>query len=478
MKWLESTIVWLFPPIMLEGTPWKRLWEEEERRSFVTTSRYVFPSVAIAYVAHFLFYDLPNDLQPVQYWLAFRTFIASAAALTALYYFKVQSDNNWYRVPAMITIWVICQSQAFVALWYGLESWVFCYIFVLGAVLALRLSAFKSLLFVLFTLSTQGMVLVEAGVPVTYIFTGSIVCVVMSLITRATYLNEVRSFKLNQENIAAQKQIIELNIEFSERIRSFIPRVIADRLETLVEKGRMSVIEASIEVLSPSRKHVACLFTDIRGFTQGSKNLQKFVGQSVIPEVKLCSDAVESYEGIPRKIGDLVFAYFDSDYPEINAMRALASGLEIARRNQDLNETYSEESIRRYVLISTGEAIVGNLGGLDSSIEITALGNPVNLLSRLDELTKDDALASKIRFNEIVLSPDAYEEIRAHVDMVEVREICLADICLQVRDFPEVRSVYIVQAIDENIRRCRDWLATVCAQNPSDRIGKRRLFAA
>jgi len=478
MKWLESMIVWLFPPIMLEGTPWKRLWEDEERKSFLTTSRYVFPSVGIAYIAHFLFYDLPNGLEPVQYWLAFRLFIASAAAITALYYFRSGGESGWYRLPAMLTIWIICQSQAFVALWYGLESWVFCYIFVLGAVLALRLSAFKSLIFVLFTLWTQGLVLVRADVPFTYIFTGSIVCIVMSLITRATYLNEVRSFKLNQENVAAQKQIIELNIEFAERIRSFIPRVIANRLEALVEKSRMSVIEASIEVLSPRRKHVACLFTDIRGFTQGSKNLRTFVGKSVIPEVQLCSDAVEDFEGIPRKIGDLVFAYFDSEESELNAIRALSSGLEIARRNRDLNETSSEEQIRRYVLISTGEAIVGNLGGLDSSIEITALGSPVNLLSRLDELTKEYALANRINYNEILLSSDAFAELERYLELVNVRRVSLEQLGLSVRDFPEEKVVFIVPADDENIRRCQDWLGDRDARESNETSGRDRLFAA
>ena len=40
------------------------------------------------------------------------------------------------------------------------------------------------------------------------------------------------------------------------------------------------------------------------------------------------------------------------------------------------------------MLIANGDAIVGNLGGYGSPVETAALGSPVNLLSRIDEITK------------------------------------------------------------------------------------------
>jgi class 3 adenylate cyclase len=268
------------------------------------------------------------------------------------------------------------------------------------------------------------------------------------MVVRSSLLSEVNSFLLGQENIAAQKKIIELNLDFAERIRSFIPRVIAQRLENYVEKERMTVLEASIEVLAPRKMDVACLFSDIRDFTQGSKELDEFISQSVIPEVKACSDAIEDQHGIPRKIGDLIFAYFDDQNIETNLLRAVTSGMEIAKLNHDMNATSSSVNIKRYVLISCGEAIVGNIGGLDSSIEITALGSTVNYLSRVDELTKHEKIQCRLGPGDLVLCDRSSEVLGRLAPDIEQNRI---DLCnLNIRDFPEVRSIYCVKPTDAN----------------------------
>ena len=57
------------------------------------------------------------------------------------------------------------------------------------------------------------------------------------------------------------------------------------------------------------------------------------------------------------------------------------------------------------MLIANGDAIVGNLGGYDSSIEITALGSPVNLLSRIDEITKLPRFREVVRESDLVFCP-------------------------------------------------------------------------
>ena len=152
--------------------------------------------------------------------------------------------------------------------------------------------------------------------------------------------------------------------EYTERVKSFIPRVIAERLTDLMEKGRLSVVEASIEALKAKKKTVSCLFTDIRGYTQGSKNIDSFVSGSVMPEVTACSDAIESLQGIPRKVGDLIFAYFDDDSVVTNVTRSLLAGIEVSRINKSVNATLGSVEIRRYILISTGEALVGKLWGI------------------------------------------------------------------------------------------------------------------
>lgn len=451
------------------------MWNEKDRESFLFTAKVFYPIAAIVYILHFFFYDLPNQLEPIESWFIFRATMAAVALVTFAFYLTPLRNLRWYKVPAIVACWCFCQAQAYVALWHGRESWIFCFVLIAVAVASLRLSALVSAIFVGLVVATQAPVLIEANISETYIFTGAMVALVFTVVVRSSYLQEIQTFLINQENIAAQKKIIELNLDFSERIRSFIPRVIAERMEDFVERARMTVLEASIEVLAPKKQDVACLFSDIRGFTQGSKNLESFIGQSVMPEVKVCSDAVEKYRGIPRKIGDLLFAYFDDALIEKNVLGAVLSGMEIARLNHDMNATSSSVQIDRYVLISCGEALVGNLGGLDSSIEITALGSPVNLLSRVDEITKHPQIKGLLEPGDLLLCERSSQLMAELVPNLRVDKIELPGVT--IRDFPEVSCIYSVKATDSNY-------AAVAAAHKNSRdeeygiTGNRRLDAA
>ena len=86
--------------------------------------------------------------------------------------------------------------------------------------------------------------------------------------------------------------------------------------------------------------------------------------------------------------------------------------------------------------------MVGNFGGLDSSVEITALGTPVNFLSRVDELTKEQAIAELLQSGDIILSStakDTLEPLALPLDLVPLE---LDKLDLRIRDFPEVRTLY------------------------------------
>lgn len=450
MKWFDSMLAWLFPTLLVEGTPWSQLWHQKERESFLFGCWLFFPVVALAYVGHYFFYDKPNHLEPLSFWLSFRLFMAICALATFAFYLTPAVRWGWYRLPAIAMCLLMAVSQSYIALWHGRESWIFCYILILAGVLVLRMSALRSLLFVGAAVAATTPVLLEADTPTTYIFTGSVIAMAMSLFVRTSYLSDVRSFLLNQENIAAQKRIIELNLEFSERLRSFIPRIIAQRIDECMDRGRMSVIEASIEVLTPRKKQVACLFSDIRGFTEQSKDLEAFIRESVIPEVRSCTDAVEDFRGIPRKIGDLIFAYFDDEFADRNLLDCVAAGMTVSKLNHDMNATANSKQIRRYVLISCGEALVGNLGGFDSSIEITALGSPVNFLSRLDEITKSISISSLLSPGDLVVSEQASRDLFDLAPDIVQERIDLAARGVKIRDFEDVAYVFSVAPDDHN----------------------------
>ncbi len=449
MKWVETIVSHLIPTILVDGTPWRALWDQEQRSSFVRSCRLTFPFVGAAYIANHFLFDRAVGLEPIQYWLWFRVGMATCCLGTFLFYLSRYTQSRFYRWPAYALTFFACHSQAWVQIYYGKEAWVFFFIMVLLSCLILRFTSLQAFIWTSIVIGISTPALAASGLDTANIVSGSIVVILAGITLRGGALTDVQLFVSKQEQETAQLQLVELSAEFADRIRSFIPRVIANRLTELMENQRLSVVEASIEALKAKKKHVACLFTDIRGYTQGSKDLDKFIGESVLPEATASSDAIEKLQGIPRKIGDLIFAYFDDDNLELNIARSVLAGLEVARINQSMNATAGVTEIRRYILISSGSAYVGNFGGLDSSIEITALGSPVNYLSRIDELTKAPELARELRRGDLLLDQSTRESLTALGLEFKIDVFDLDQMKLTIRDFPEVKKIYRLSTTDE-----------------------------
>lgn len=460
MKWIETAISYLFPAVLLEGKPWRAMWEEKERSTFVLIARFFFPIAGSLYVGHYFFYDVPMGLEPLDRWFTFRMSVAALSFGAFIFYTSPLSRKSYYKAPAVIACWIYCYTQSLVTTWWDGTPWLFSFVFTVGAVMVVRTSPLKSIVLATLIIATQTPALLTAGVPLTSIVSTGFVCLILLMAVRTSHLADIRNFALNEENVAAQKKIIELNIEFADRLRAFIPKVIASRLETFVSRNRLTVLQAAVEVLRARKTNVTCLFSDIRGFTKGSKDLEAFVSNSVFPEMKACSDTVEEYCGIPRKVGDLIFAYFDDSSDQTNVLRGTLAGMEISRTNRDLNETSIDTEIRRYILLSTGEAVVGNLGGLDSSIEITALGSPVNFLSRLDDLTKHPAMIELLAPGDLVVCDRTLALLRQAGATIDTQTIDLEALGLKIRDFSETKLVHRIEVSDKNYNVVRDSYAS------------------
>ena len=450
MRFFENLITNLFPSILVEGTPWRADWEGTQRKRFIPAARYFFIVVALGYIANYYFFDVPMNLQPREQWFLLRVSVAAGCILTLCFYLSPLADRRFYKLPAVLMCMAVCYSQSIAVVWYGKEAWIFFFIFILVAAIILRMSSFSTVLFSVVTIAVSWPNMVEGGVLIPNLVSSALMVTVGASVLRATAVGDVRTFLLQKENENAQKTIQRINAEFLERSQSFIPKVIGRRLSELVNEKRMSVVEASIEALKARRCDVACMYTDIRGYTEASKELDAFINDSVMPEVAACSAKIEDYQGIPRKIGDLIFAYFDSESLHLNLTRCIAAGMDIARINESMNATSSAVAIRRYILISSGEAMVGNFGNLDSSIEITALGQPVNLLSRIDDLTKEPKIARILDHGDLIIDQQTHDELARLKSPLHEDKIDLDELGLTIRDFPEERTLYRVAPSDNN----------------------------
>ncbi len=448
---IGKALAYVFPQTLLEATPWQQTWDDKERHDFIGVARVFFPLAAALYVAHYFLFDKPMGLEPLRSWLLFRLSMATVALAALAFYLSPLSRFHYYRVPAVLALLLFCYSQAEVTVIYPDAPWMYCFLFVGISTLVLRASVLASVFFVLSAFVLQWSALIATGIPTPTLLSAAFVTLILIIASRGGYVADIRYFLLTQQNTDSQRRNIELNIEFTDRIKSFIPGEIAKRLDSHLQSGDMTVLQAIDEVLRPRKKNVACLFSDIRGFTEASKNLEQFVGELVLPNVKACTSAIDDNGGVPRKIGDLIFAYFDGGSPHLNLLRSLRAGFQIAEINQSQNLGSTEgEKITRYILIATGEAYVGNVGGFDSSVEITALGSPVNLLSRIDEITKNPKISVLLQSGDIVLSSSAHSMLMQLGLRPSGKKLHLHDLGVTVRNFSDEKFIFVMSPNESN----------------------------
>ncbi|MGZ3770464.1 MAG: adenylate/guanylate cyclase domain-containing protein [Bdellovibrio sp.] len=455
MKFFEKVIVFLFPEILLWRTEWEKIWYEQQRKEFVFGMRIFFIFVAFTYILHFYYVDSELHLEPISLWMKYRFAVAGISLLCfAFYCFPVLYNRKFYKVPTILACFVLCYLQARTVIWYREVPYLYAYLFVLISIMILRLNAFYSLIFGIGTTFSIFSTIVESGILKSMVLSATEFTLVSIIFLRSKYASDVKLFLANQRNLDAQKKIIKINLEFTNQIKAFLPKEIASRLTHFIQDRRMSVLQATDEVLRPKQQHICCLFSDIRGFTRESRDLSGFVSKALLPNVKATTEAVEKFSGIPRKIGDLIFAYFDNATEQRNILNALRSAAEISIINSEMNEQLPESMrVKRYLLLSAGEAIVGNISGFDSNIEITAIGSPVNFLSRLDEATKSPSLKNILIEGDIIISAEFATLLRSCLPEIELTLISIQSLGLKIRDFIEVDEIYLVPLTRKNYQQ-------------------------
>lgn len=208
-----------------------------------------------------------------------------------------------------------------------------------------------------------------------------------------SFIREVTSMNRSLENMKAG-------------LRSFEKYVPSGLVRQLIQMGKEATLGGETVDLT-------VFFSDVVDFTNKSelmdtdqlvKNLSHYLGVS--------SEIIEESGGtIDKFIGDAVMAFWGAPSQMSNKPMEAAclAALEIQARLKEAVEL-GESNFEVRIGIHCGKAIVGNIGSADR-MNYTALGDSINLASRLEGLNKEYGSL-------ICISEPVYEEVK---DVVEAR---------------------------------------------------------
>ena len=264
--------------------------------------------------------------------------------------------------------------------------------------------------------------------------------------------------------LAERKQRQELKLAFSRYVAPQVMDVIIDHPERLVLGGE--------------RREITIMFTDLAGFTALSEQLSpEQVAQLLIRHLTAMTEIILRYGGtVDKFIGDAIMAFWGAPIADPqqgeHACRAAQEMLEAMRAIREELSARGLPALVMRVGMHSGEAVVGNMGS-ESRFDYTAVGDNVNLASRLEGVNKlygTELLlsgATARRAGEAVhLRRVDKVRVQGKLQAVEIFTLAPAGARLELNE--AAIEAYRNRDWDASERRWREWLDCV----PGDGIAR------
>jgi class 3 adenylate cyclase len=248
------------------------------------------------------------------------------------------------------------------------------------------------------------------------------------------------------ENSVLFVRIRELESRIRHVFSKFVP---AEVINDLLTRG-------SDEALMVGEKRdIVVLFSDIRSFTAISENNKaEDVVSFLNKHFSVMVEVIKRHGGsIDKFIGDAIFAIFGAPVSyEDNAMRAVQAAVDMIQAMDQVETGFLKLPAAGYAIgigVHEGPAIVGNIGSSDK-FDYTAIGDTVNIASRLEGLTKH--YHRKILVSEEIAGKTGSRFDLREVDRVKVKGKLKATSLFAVEDVEDALPPEARMQFDKGIK--------------------------
>ncbi len=175
---------------------------------------------------------------------------------------------------------------------------------------------------------------------------------------------------------------------------------------------------------------VSVLFADIRGFSQFSEKREALIVTKMLNQVfnNLAPAIFEQHGTLDKYLGDAIMAFYGAPVPSPNNAEQAVRTAWVMRQSFARLRNQNDELMHELGLgvgISTGEAVVGNVGS-EQVMDYTVIGKTPNIAKRLQE----NALAGQILIDE-----RAYQQVKNLVEAHEIETLYVKGHTESVRAF-------------------------------------------
>jgi class 3 adenylate cyclase len=211
------------------------------------------------------------------------------------------------------------------------------------------------------------------------------------LLALADNLNHVQRLELDHDieirsyvrEVVVMRDAIHTMKKSLRSFRKYVPADLVADLMTLGQEARLSI----------EKREITIFFSDIADFTTITEKTppDRLVENLSVYFDGMTRSIIENKGNVDKYIGDAVMAFWGAPRPlENHGLHACLAAIQCrdytARLSEELAAKGQAPLITR-IGLNTGYAIIGNIG-YDARLNYTAMGDMVNLASRLEQLNK------------------------------------------------------------------------------------------